>query len=501
MALRPWRAAELATALAAATVEGGTGAEPRTLASTSNRGPTLGYSGACAMEDLIFTPIVLVAGLAIHAVVLRFHDRAEGQLLTVAFAGHVVAGFTQVLLVLYYFSGGGDMLTYYREGVVLASLLRDDFWRFAPELVQIFFQQEGVVPFDFYGGASTASMSCVAAFLMFVVGDSLYAGCQLVALGAYLSQVLLFRALLPGTPRDDRRALLIGLLLLPSAVFWSSGILKEPVVFCALGPLILALRWFSTGKRRVLAVVLAAGSAPLIAVIKPYVLIALSIGAAVYYLSLRFQSRDVVFRPLVVVTAVALGFGGLTLASRYFAKAEAESTASALAAQRRVGYDVEGGSNYYLDSPSAGEDVTQRSLTQELALVPVALVTAFFRPFLFEARNAVQAANALEATALLVLSVQIVRRRRWRTVVAEIRRSPELAFCAAFALVLAVGTGLATSNLGTLSRYRAPMMPFFFALLMVLRRPLVDQRRVALAANVEAQARRRGMTSAPAVSR
>jgi hypothetical protein len=44
-------------------------------------------------------------------------------------------------------------------------------------------------------------------------------------------------------------------------------------------------------------------------------------------------------------------------------------------------------------------------------------------------------------------------------------------FCATFTLALALGTGLATTNLGTLSRYRAPMMPFFFTLLLVLRAP------------------------------
>jgi len=40
-----------------------------------------------------------------------------------------------------------------------------------------------------------------------------------------------------------------------------------------------------------------------------------------------------------------------------------------------------------------------------------------------------------------------------------------------FVLVLALGTGLSTANLGTLSRYRAPMMPFFLLLLIILREP------------------------------
>lgn len=424
------------------------------------------------MEDFIFTPIVLAVGLAIHAVVLRSHSPAEGRLLTFSFALHAASGFAQVLLVLYYFPGGGDMLSYFREGAAFASLLRADFFEFAPLLGLAFLQQDVQLPFEIFGGASTGSMTAASAFILFLTGDSLYAAVQLVALGAYGSQVMLFRALRVGVKADQTQPLLIGLLLLPSAVFWSSALLKEPLVFCALGPLILALQWLASGVRRVAAVFLGAPAAVTIAVIKPYVLIALSVAAAVYYLSMRFQSRAVALRPFAIFTAVGLSIGGITLASRFFAKAESESTAAALAAQRRVGYDIEGGSNYYLDKPAGDEDVANRSLAQELALAPFALVTAFYRPFLFEARNAVQLVNALEATALLVVSIQLVRRRRWSVVLTEIRQSPVLAFCAAFALVLAVGTGLATSNLGTLSRYRAPMMPFFFALLMVLRQPM-----------------------------
>ncbi len=425
------------------------------------------------MEDFIFTPIVLAVGLAIHAIALRLHGREEGRLLTLSFAGHVASGFAQVLLVLYYFTGGGDMLTYHREGVVLASLLRADFFQFAPEIGKIFLQQDGVIPFEFYSGASTASMSCASGFLMFLTGDSLFAAVQVVAIAAYASQVMLFRAFAADIRDAARLPLLTGLLLLPSAVFWSSGLLKEPLVFCALGPLLLSLRWLASGSRRIQAVLLALPAAVIIAVLKPYVLIAVSVASSIYYLATRFQSRAVALRPFAIVTALALTFGGITLANRYFLKGDSENTASALASQRRVGYEVEGGSNYYLDSATGGEDLANRSVSQELLLAPLALFTALYRPLIFEARNAVQLANAIEATALFVLSIQLVRRRRWATLVAEIRRSPVLAFCAAFTLVLAIGTGLATSNLGTLSRYRAPMMPFFFALLMVLRQPLV----------------------------
>jgi hypothetical protein len=64
----------------------------------------------------------------------------------------------------------------------------------------------------------------------------------------------------------------------------------------------------------------------------------------------------------------------------------------------------------------------------------------------------------------------------WRTLTS----SSPLMFCAAFTLTLGVAVGLATTNLGTLSRYRMPLVPFFVAMVLVwvapdLRDPRIDQ--------------------------
>ncbi|MDP3499188.1 MAG: hypothetical protein Q8S33_02595 [Myxococcales bacterium] len=423
------------------------------------------------MEDFLFTPIVILLGLAVHAVVLRLHETAEGKILTFSFGGHVASGFLQMVLVLYYYPGG-DMLGYLGDGIVIAEVLKSDFFEWLPEVAAVFFQQPDRLPVEFYRAGTTGSMTALSSLVMLAVGASPYAACQLVALAAYLSNVLAYRALRTWLAPVAKLPLLWGLATLPSAVFWSSCLLKEPIVFCALGPLLLALSWLAAAKRRTAAVLLLVPSAVVISVIKPYVLIAFSLAAGVFYLVTRGRAQVAALRPFVFITATALAMGGLLLASSYFSKGEGASTASTLANQRRAGYGIEGGSNYFLDE--AGADAESRSIAQEAALAPIALLTALYRPLIFEARNAVQLLNAIEATALLLLTIQIIRRRGFRNVFNHIRQEPVLTFCAAFVFALALGTGLATSNLGTLSRYRAPMMPFFFALLMLLRQSPVE---------------------------
>ncbi|MBI5477953.1 MAG: hypothetical protein HY906_03810, partial [Deltaproteobacteria bacterium] len=227
------------------------------------------------------------------------------------------------------------------------------------------------------------------------------------------------------------------------------------------------------------------------AMVKPYVLMAISVAAAVFYVWSRFAAAtSAALKPFSVIVALALGSGGLVLGSRYLEKRGGESGASTLASQRQAGYGVEGGSNFNLDGPSGAGDVDQRSWTAELALAPFALFTALFRPLLFEARNAVQLANALESTTLFVIALLILRRLGWAGTLTHVRRSPTLMFCFVFTLALGLGTGLASTNLGTLSRYRAPMMPFFFTLLLVLRAEAMARLKRPVAAFTPADAAR-----------
>ena len=437
------------------------------------------------MEDFIFAPIVLIIGLGVHALVLRRHSPPEAKILNAAFALHMASGVGQVLLVKYYFAGGGDMLGYFETAVPMADAMRSDFGTFFPAAIQgLFRAEEFSAPIEFMpGGGSTQSMSAISIILLFLVGNSLYAAVLALSVSSYVSKVLVYRAIADDFDPALRPYVLIGATMLPTAAFWSCGLLKEPVVMSMIGPAVLGLRWFARGYRRGAAVAMVAGSAVIISVIKPYVLMALSIAAALFYFWSRlFSSDSATLKPFALITAVALGTGGFVLGNRFFVKADNESATASFAKQRQSGVGIEGGSNFSIEGgPAEGEEVVDRGVAGELLLAPFALFTALFRPMIFEARNAVQLANALEATVLLVLFLQILRERGLGGLFRAIRSSPTLLFCAVFTLALALGTGLASTNMGTLSRYRAPMMPFFFILLMVLRFEKEALRRADLA--------------------
>ena len=439
------------------------------------------------MEDFIFTPMVLAAGVAIHAFIRSRHSEAELRWLDFGFAAHVFSGFGQIWLNVYYYGATDinnrlDLTSYYYLGLPIAEALRYDFATFFPETLREFFHQEAHLPFDFIAGGPSSTMSMSAVYLLFLLGNSLYASSVAIAVGSYVAKVLIYRALRVEFPKHQE-AVLIGALLMPSAVFWTSTLLKEPVMMCFFGPLFLAARMVIDGRRLIVAAVLAGVGAVGVALLKPYVLVAFLLSFAAWGLWQRVlkSGSSLVVKPLYLVLGLLTLVAASAAVDRLLPNTQERGLAGALAFQRRAAQGDEGGSNFNLEGAFRDANSTENtSLAAQVALAPLALATALYRPLLFEARSPVQLVNAIEATALLVLTIQLIRRYSWRRLVATVVGSPTLMFCATFTLIMALGTGLSTSNMGTLSRYRAPMMPFFVVLLLVARAKLSEEAAAAV---------------------
>jgi hypothetical protein len=80
--------------------------------------------------------------------------------------------------------------------------------------------------------------------------------------------------------------------------------------------------------------------------------------------------------------------------------------------------------------------------------------------------------NAVETTVLTVLFARILLTRNLGNVRRQIADNPLLVFCVVFVVAFGIAVGLASSNMGTLSRYRSPLLPFFVVLLLTLGKPL-----------------------------
>lgn len=418
------------------------------------------------MDELIPATVVSLLAVMALAVWQRTRFTRQEQLWVMgSLVLHIVSAI--VIWTVDERAGGSDMTGYALHGRELARALYADFPRFAPELVKYFLQRsDAFVPgIESIADSSTGSMCAISGAVMFVTNESVYAAAITVACIAFSGKVAMYRVFRESFPESYRLRLLFAFLLVPSVVCWSSGLIKEAVAIAGLGWIVLGVHRFLQG-RRAIGLVAAVCGGVLVAMIKGYVLVALSVAVVVWvYLHRAAKSshgRGPAIRPAFLVIALVAAWALVVGLGALFPKYSIDSFGEQSARYQELSMQAEGGSNIEIG------DYTERSLGGQLAYAPAALVAALFRPFIFEVRNALMAMAALETSVLLYIVLRIIFTRDGRAAFARAWRTPLLAFSLAFTLLFGVAVGLVTGNLGTLSRYRLPMMPFYVAFIVIV---------------------------------
>lgn len=438
------------------------------------------------MGEVIPTLLVLCVGAGAAATWTRRFTAREQQLIMASLGAHALAACAQVWITRDYY-GIGDMLLYHETGVELARLIRFDPARFFPDVVSLLYHERPYLPVFVLGaGGPSGVPSAVAGILAAFLADSLYASCMALSIATFFSKGGLYLVLREALPEEARVRVLVACFLAPSVVYWSSGILKETIAMIGFG-------WFVFGWHRLLRGKLASGlvvvglaSLPM-ATVKPYILFALFLGAAVWWYWERALAasggRAVVIRPVYLALGAALALGGVLAVGELFPRYALDNLGEEASRLQAIGSMQAGGSDYQI------ADAPARSLVGQMAFAPLALATSLFRPLIFEVRNAPMLLNAVESTVLTYLFVATVLRRSWGAVWRECRSSPALMFSLSFVLVFGVAVGLASTNMGTLSRYRIPLVPLFGAFVLVLSRPRAGRAAAAIHASPSSPAR------------
>ncbi len=394
--------------------------------------------------------------------------REDRPYLWTCLVAHLISSVVLIWLT-YDVLGGGDIEKYYYYGDRLAEYLWRDPWHWGPEFIGLILQDQDVrLPMDIFGhvGSSTTSMIGMCAFLMAATGSSELGTGAFFSVLAFSGQAAMYVAFRGYFSGRYRTRLVVAILLVPSAVFWTSGVVKEAVAIAGLGWMVWAFyRWQVRGRWKSAVVVGGMGTV-MVAVAKSYVLFPFAIAAGVWWFwqrSLAVKgSVAVAAKPLYLVGAAVMAVVAMVGLGALFPQYSLDSLAEETAELQYQGQRVEGGSSYAIGNPD------ETSLGGQLAFAPVALTASLFRPFVWEAHNAVALINGVEMAIILWCWVFILWRRGLHGTWRAVSQSPPLMFCLVFVLLFGLGVGLATTNLGTLSRYRVPMMPMYALILMML---------------------------------
>lgn len=196
-----------------------------------------------------------------------------------------------------------------------------------------------------------------------------------------------------------RLLLCIPLYLLPSVVFWSSGLLKESLLFTCFGIGIYLLTSFNTILPRIISFVFFS----LLLFIKPVVFLCL-IAAGGFFLTLRLFLIDENLFAKRRTGAVVICFWLITISILAF---KSSSLCEKIIDKRNEFV-------FLALQENAGSLIDQRifasNCKQLFAITPAAVVNSIFRPFVWEKNNAFQYLFAFENFAFIVLLLYLLIR-------------------------------------------------------------------------------------------
>lgn len=420
------------------------------------------------MEFLSPIFIIAIAWFAFMAWAPRL-DEEERRYATWSFVLHAVMSALHVF-VTRTILGGGDMFWYHRDGSRLADLMLSDFGLYAPEVAKLALGFTADLPFWIHGavgGAATGSMFGVAGWILLFTGKSLYGACALLSMLNFFSRLLAWRVFKQAIPADAHRLGMIALLLVPSALFWTGGLLKESVALTGFGLMVAGAGRVALRGDFIFGLLLFAVGAFPAYLVKPYVLFPMIPAMAVWYFaaqSLKGRTGAALsVTPFRLALAGVLAFAGISLLSSLVPAYSLETISDELASVQTAGQNVTGDTNYSLVAAAP-----ERGLAGQLAYAPLALFFALTRPWFFEARSVQILVNAIETTLLLLLLLRMPFTIRLRGIARGVLSSPLLLFALTYVVIFGTAVGLGSTNVGSLSRYRVPMMPLFAFVVLLL---------------------------------
>jgi hypothetical protein len=249
-------------------------------------------------------------------------------------------------------------------------------------------------------------------------------------------------------------------MLLPSVLFWTSGVIKEPLLVLGLGVFIYGLLYFENGNKRknLSAVALMLAGAFIIVLIKFFVLACL-IPAVIAFLVLRQnQNTATIFLKYLVINvlllACAFNINRLIPRINLQQMLVNKQTHSVKEAEYfNAGSRIE----------IPGFDNNAGSI---LKTAPIGIWNTIARPYLWEGKNIMMLASAVENVLIMLFIILCL----WLSDFKNFRQLNLLLFLLNFSLAYFALIGICTPVLGNLVRYRAPLLPILlFAFVLLIR--------------------------------
>lgn len=384
---------------------------------------------------VVLAPILLAVSVPLATrIAVQEGDPALRRLIIVALILKLIGAIARYYFAFSVYGGNADAGTYDDAARLLAPSFRA-------------FRFDVHVPGP---GGGTAFLKVFTGGVYALIGPTRIGGFLIFSWIGFWGLYFFYRAFRIGFPAGDARRYGLLVFLLPSMLFWPSGIGKEALITFTLGLSAYGAAWLYS-RRRGASALLALGLSGT-GLVRSHIAVLTFAAVAAGYLLRRTRSASPL-APLGKAAGLAVLFGAAALMAGQFKDDLKLGTLDFTSVQAAVNdtqrTTTEGGSRF--DTAGAA------SMTG----LPRVFGTLMFRPFPFEAHNLQAAFASAEGTFLLALTVQSRKRlgSLWRHL-----RTPYVAMAVVFTILFCFAYS-GFGNFGLIARQRVQLFPFVLVLL------------------------------------
>ena len=378
-------------------------------------------------------------------------------------------------IIYYFYYSGGDTVNFYDD----CTYLYNYFWQEPGQALQciylnlkkIFPNRNFLVNFRFHDASSyiVVRTSFIFSLLSFNTYSIIATYFSILSFIGVWCIYITFRKIVNDNSLDQKLA--IAILFLPSLVFWGSGLIKDSLNIAALGILFYSFHLlFIEKKIKLKYIILLLCSTLVLKTLKVYVLYSFLPALAIllfveYRKKIHNKSLRLLITPVLlsfIVSCIYLVMTNVQAEGRY--SFENLSRSAVIISDYLYRQSVnQGGSALQFSTTFDG------SVSSIIKLAPEALLSVLFRPTLLEARNPLMLVSALENSFLLFLTLKAIWLSFKKTKNKHFVKHNGIIYSGLiFTIILGIGITIATPNLGSLSRYRVPFLPFFICTMFII---------------------------------
>jgi hypothetical protein len=350
-------------------------------------------------------------------------------------------------------------------------LLHDigDFWTVlmgngTQEMKSYFTSETGEPLMYIFSESSTRFTIKLLIPFLFFSGQSYFITTVLVSLFTYAGLWGLYKMFVKYYP-DLSRPLAYGILFMPSVAFWGSGILKDSFTLASTCYLIVRINAIIRREGKLLLNILLVILLSYIVIsIKAYVMLILMPSAMVWLMYSRISKVN---NSLIKYLVLPLAVIAIAVGSYYGLKAFGDSLGkfSVESALRTAAVNQQDLKQSYYEGNSFDIGDFEPTIAGALSKLPQATMAGLFRPYLWDVKNVVMLLSAVENTAILLFTIWLIWKVKWREAFKYLGKNPLLVYSLAFSFMFAFMIGLTSPNFGALVRFKIPLIPLYMAAL------------------------------------